>query len=175
MVVVVLDVFFFRSDIYKIQKGVEATQFTKSLSWRDARGKDHLSFSIHAKCGKEERVFAIQVQKQSVRNILVENFESLIRMTKSDADGEFPVIAQKRLALHYAATGDVLTLIQLQQLLTREDYNLDNPLASITKKVRERMDTQSNNNTFALEEAKGDYDSNDDDSDMEELRNNILG
>jgi hypothetical protein len=62
----------------------------------------------------------------------------------------------------------------LQQLLTREDYNLDNPLASITKKARERMDTQSNNNTFALEEAKGDNDSNDD-SDMEELRNNILG
>jgi hypothetical protein len=66
-------------------------------------------------------VFAVQVLQSSVRNMLFENFEALLRMTKGDADGEYPSAAQKVIAQHYAVTGDVLTLRQVEDILLREE------------------------------------------------------
>ncbi|TMW57142.1 hypothetical protein Poli38472_003067 [Pythium oligandrum] len=111
----------FLADIQRIQKGNDAQSFTRSQSWRDARGKDNLTFSIHGRHGKEDRIFGIQVWKPTVRNVLVENFEILVRMMKSDADGEFPYVAQCVIAQHYAATGEILTLRQVEDVLLREE------------------------------------------------------
>jgi hypothetical protein len=108
-------------DILRIQKGNDAQSFTKSQSWRETRGKDHLTFSIHGKHGKEDRIFAIQVLQTSVRNILVENFELLLKMIKSDVDGEFPFVARRVVAQQYAATGELLTLRQVEDILLREE------------------------------------------------------
>jgi hypothetical protein len=111
----------FDRDVYRVQRGNDSQSFTKSQSWRDARGKDNLTFSIHGRHGKEGRIFAIQVWKTTVRNILFENFETLLRMMKSDADGEFPYVAQRVIAEHYASKGDVLTLRQVEDVLLREE------------------------------------------------------
>lgn len=111
----------FRRDVTQIQKGSDADCFTQSLSWRDAKAKAHLSFSIHGRYGKEDRVFAVQVMQSSVRNVLFENFEALLRLTKGDTDGEFPSVAKKVIAQHYAMSGDVLTLRQVEDILLREE------------------------------------------------------
>ncbi|DAZ99407.1 TPA: hypothetical protein N0F65_005309 [Lagenidium giganteum] len=116
----------FLYDVFKIQRGSEAVAFTKSTSAREARNKDELSFSIHGKHGKEEeKVFACQVLKGSVRTIVVENLETLLQLIQGDSDGEYPVNVQKRIALHYAATGDVLTLRQVEDMLRHEEGKAD--------------------------------------------------
>lgn len=109
------------SDLFRIQKGNDTQPFAKSQSWRDIRGKDNLTFSIHGRQGKEERIFAIQVWKPSVRNTLVESFDLLLRMMKSDPDGDFPYVAQRVIAQHYAQTGEILTLRQVEDELLREE------------------------------------------------------
>lgn len=130
--------------MYKVQKGSEAQSFTKSQSWRDARGsgREHLCFSLHGNCGSagsrrrqesastsgsisghgnSEKTFALQVRVASVRNVLVENFDALLKKMKSDADGEFPYVAQKVIAQQFAATGAVLSLYQVEDILLREE------------------------------------------------------
>ncbi|KAJ0407746.1 hypothetical protein P43SY_009083 [Pythium insidiosum] len=111
----------FLADVARVQKGSDSHFFTRSPSWKDARGKGNLTFSIHGRHGKEERIFAIQVWKPTVRNLLVENFETLLRMLKSDADGEFPRVAQRVVAKHYARTGEILTLRQVDAILLKQE------------------------------------------------------
>lgn len=110
-------------DIYKVQKGSEAQSFTKSQSWRDARGggKEQLCLSIHGASARREKTFALQVFTSNVRNILAENLLALLQRMKSDADGEFPFVAQKVIAQQYAATGEVLALRQVEDILLREE------------------------------------------------------
>ena len=55
-----------------------------------------------------------------MRNALMENFETLLRMMRSDADGEFPYVAQRVIAEHYAMTGDVLTLREVEDVLLQK-------------------------------------------------------
>lgn len=150
-------------DVELLQKGSEAECFTKSLSWRDAKAKAHLSFSLHGRHGKEERVFAMQVLQSNVRNVLVDNFEALLRLTKGDADGEFPFAAQKVIAQHYAMSGDVLTLRQVEDVLLREE---DERFA--TKSSSNGGDSQTNTNKDG-----GEDNSSSDESD--EDQRNILG
>lgn len=110
------------SDIYKVQKGSEAQSFTKSQSWRDARGsKEQLCFSIHGTLARREKTFALQVLATNVRNVVVENLLALLQRMKSDADGEFPYVAQRVIAQQYAATGDVIALHHVEDILLREE------------------------------------------------------
>ncbi|GLD96369.1 hypothetical protein PINS_up005052 [Pythium insidiosum] len=142
----------FLADISRIQKGSDSHFFTRSQSWKDARGKGNLTFSIHGRHGKEERTFAIQVWKPTVRNLLVESFETLLRMLKSDADGEFPRVAQRVVAKHYARTGEILTLRQVDDILLKEEEE---------RKSRDFVERDSDNE----DGAKNDSDSSDDDRD----------
>lgn len=57
----------------------------------------------------------------SVRNVLADNFDALLQKMKSDADGEFPFVAQKVIAQQYAISGEVLTLHQVEDILLREE------------------------------------------------------
>ncbi len=145
-------------DIYRIQKGNECQAFTKSRSWRVARGKTTLSFSIHGRHAKEDRVFAIQVSTANVRNILVENFELLLMLLKSDADGEFPNVAQRVIAQHFALTGDILTLHQVEVILLQEEEERRNL----------EVTTQDDTNDEASSDGS-------DPSDEEENQDDILG
>ncbi|KDO25597.1 hypothetical protein SPRG_08896 [Saprolegnia parasitica CBS 223.65] len=109
-------------DVETIEKGCSAPQFTDSLSWRDARSKEQMCLSIAArtKNSVELRYFALQVNSNNVRNILVENLSVLLSQLHGDSDGDYPRVVRSRLGRHFAATGDVLALVDVRALLDRE-------------------------------------------------------
>lgn len=116
-------------------------------------------------------MFAVQVLQSSIRNVLFENFEALLRITKGDADGEYPSVAQKVIAQQYAATGDVLTLRQVEDILLREE---DERFGS--KDVggdKKRATSSDHNDTNGGDEGDGHNRSSSDESD--EDQRNILG
>lgn len=156
-----------------MQKGSSAQSFTKSQSWRDARNKDALSFSIHGKTAKkEERTFAVQVLQTGVRNVLTECFDALLRMIKSDSDGEFPFVAQKVIAQQYAATGDVITLRQVEDILLREEDEIKG-LSSGGGSASSIFISEKR--TRKLSKEDGDSSSDDSDQMDDESQRNILG
>lgn len=160
--------------MYKVQKGSSAQSFTKSQSWRDARGKEALCFSIHGKCAKrEERTFAVQVLQTGVRNVLAECFDALLHMIKSDSDGEFPFVAQKVIAQQYAATGDVITLRQVEDILLREEDEIKG-LSSGGGSTSSIYNSEKRT-THMISERDGDSSSDDSDQMDDESQRNILG
>lgn len=161
--------------MYKVQKGSSAQSFTKSQSWRDARSKDALSFSIHGKCAKkEERTFAVQVLQTGVRNVLAECFDALLRMIKSDSDGEFPFVAQKVIAQQYAATGDVITLRQVEDILLREEDEIKG-LSSGGGGSTSSIYSSEKRTSHMISERDGNSSSDDSDQMDDESQRNILG
>lgn len=185
------------SDIYKVQKGSEAQSFTKSQSWRDARGsgREQLCFSLHGNCGGGgsrrrqesttsisgsisgygEKTFALQVRVASVRNVLVENFDALLKKMKSDADGEFPFVAQKVIAQQFAATGAVLSLYQVEDILLREEDERKSGGVKDSHHSSSSPDKTKGSNGGGLGVIDDDGDSGDDDSDDREDLRDILG
>lgn len=188
-------VYSYLRDIYTVQKGSEAQSFTKSQSWRDARGsgREQLCFSLHGNCGSGQRrrqeslttsgasgngtrngekTFALQVRVASVRNVLVENFDALLNKMKSDADGEFPFVAQRVIAQQFAATGAVLSLYQVEDILLREeDEKKSGGGGSLKDHASSSPDkTKSRKGLSVI-----DGDSGDDDSDGDDDQRDILG
>ncbi|KAF0698618.1 Aste57867_10775 [Aphanomyces stellatus] len=117
-------------DVETVAKGCDAAQFSKSLSWRDARGKEQLCWSIDAEAKHGAHTFALQVTTNNVRNILVENLAVLVSKMHGDHDGEYPKNARVRIAKHFASTGEVLSMVEVRALMTRlgsDAGNLDLP------------------------------------------------
>jgi hypothetical protein len=175
-------------DIYKVQKGSDAQSFTKSQSWRDARSKAHLCFSIHGKKkyhsgssgstnakDQDEKTFALQIASANVRNVVVENVDALLQVMKSDTDGEFPFVVQKVIALQYAVTGDVLMLRQVEDVLLREeDEKKSKDFASGSSRKSTRQE-RGGGAKIAKGDGNGDSSDGSDASDAEERGRDILG
>ncbi|OQR87474.1 ATP-binding Cassette (ABC) Superfamily [Achlya hypogyna] len=118
-------------DLERVEKGLGAPQFTNSMSWRDARGREQMCFSITArtKASLELREFALQVNSNNVRNIIVDNMSVLVGLLTGDADGEYPRAVRVRMGRHFAATGDVLSASDVRHLLAHEgSERLDSPV-----------------------------------------------
>ncbi|OQS05786.1 ATP-binding Cassette (ABC) Superfamily, partial [Thraustotheca clavata] len=115
--------FMLLGDIEKVEKGCSAPQFSNSLSWREARGKEQMCLSIAARSKnllETLRLFAIQVSTNNVRNIIVNNWTVLLNLLHGDADGVFPKTVRVRLARHFAATGEIMALAEVRNALSNE-------------------------------------------------------
>ncbi|RHY84479.1 hypothetical protein DYB37_002293 [Aphanomyces astaci] len=115
-------------NIERVVKGCESAQFSKSLSWRDARGREQQCWSVEAKLGKKEGAklhsFALQVTSVNVRNILVDCLGLLVELMQGDADGNYPRGARVRIAKHYASTGEILAMADVQSVMSRQGSDM---------------------------------------------------
>ncbi|RHY32442.1 hypothetical protein DYB32_002569 [Aphanomyces invadans] len=114
-------------DVEKVQKGCESPQFSKSLSWRDAQGKEQQCWSVEARTSKKEgHSFALQVTTVNVRNILVDCLGRLVELMRGDSDGDYPRAARVRIGKHYASTGEVLSMGDVQAMMARQGSEVAN-------------------------------------------------
>jgi len=104
-----------------------------------------MCFSVEAKPkkGVNGRIFALQVATNNVRNIICENLNHLITMLRGDHEGDYPKIARNKIAKHYAATGEILTLAEVRVMLAREGSESMKAIDSGGSDVNDSMDSDS--------------------------------
>ncbi|RQM30663.1 hypothetical protein B5M09_013075 [Aphanomyces astaci] len=130
-----------------LDRGCTASQFNLSLSWRETRGREQTCFSVRGKHAGQD--FALQVQSARVRNVIVDNLNMFLNHVQGDVDGDFSKAMRVKIAQHFAATGEVLSIQEVRTLLHRQ--------GSDTSKLHPCPPSQT---TFASR-----FDSDSDDSD----------